>query len=280
MNSGKPSFQFAVHHPHPRLSELVNHYLWIRGDEYFNPVFLPDTINVIIFQLAGQVNETNHPGQKPLSGTRISGSFSVKRNFQPQAQFEVLMAILKPYALYTLIGINMEPLNNEIIDLANILGRKQVELLERRLASVTDLRMKINLVEAFLYQKLSAARRSETTVKEALQLIDRTGGLLPSPEIARQVHVSQRTLERHFNEVVGLNVKKFSSLVRMKMAVAQVALDIPYSRIIYEGDFFDQSHFIRNFKQYTGMAPRHFARTGLLSSKVVDFLQLYLNTLG
>jgi AraC-like DNA-binding protein len=90
--------------------------------------------------------------------------------------------------------------------------------------------------------------------------IDAAVGLLaastPVGEVARQLGISARTLERRFLAVAGLSPKRFARIVRLRAAwEAAAAGDEGWASIAADHGYFDQSHLIRDFRELTGSTP-------------------------
>jgi len=60
--------------------------------------------------------------------------------------------------------------------------------------------------------------------------------------------------------VVGTTAKKFASIVRFNTVLDNLNETKTLTEICYEKNFFDQAHFIKDFKQFTGDTPENFKR--------------------
>ncbi len=78
-------------------------------------------------------------------------------------------------------------------------------------------------------------------------------------EIARSVDVHPVHLCRAFHSCYGRTIGEFVRELRVRWAAEQLALaDRPLVTIAIEAGFYDQSHFNRTFKRFTGMAPGQY----------------------
>src|SRR5687767_453989 len=79
---------------------------------------------------------------------------------------------------------------------------------------------------------------------------------------ASKVNTSVRNFERRFVEHVGISPKMYIKLVRFNKAMSTklAAPDKNWTAIAHECGYFDQMHFIKDFRQYTGLAPNQFFR--------------------
>jgi methylphosphotriester-DNA--protein-cysteine methyltransferase len=73
-----------------------------------------------------------------------------------------------------------------------------------------------------------------------------------------QLHISQSALEKRFRQAVGASPKKFASIVRLKSVIKQYDGANSLTALGYEAGFYDQAHFIKEFKAFTGDTPEKF----------------------
>ena len=77
-------------------------------------------------------------------------------------------------------------------------------------------------------------------------------------DLAKQLHISQSPLEKRFRKIVGTSPKKFSSIVRFKHTIQYYNPQSSLTELGYEAGFYDQAHFIKEFKKFTGENPESF----------------------
>ncbi len=101
---------------------------------------------------------------------------------------------------------------------------------------------------------------SDPMVRRALLLIrQRLTSPMRMDDLARMVKVSRRTLERRFNEALGLSPAEAALKVRLshsRMLLRRKEASI--TEIATETGFCDASHFTRSFVKETGMTPSHY----------------------
>ena len=94
--------------------------------------------------------------------------------------------------------------------------------------------------------------------------------MLNITDLAKNAPISQRQFERSFKEVAGFTpklyarIKRFETTLNKSGSLTEIALDAGY---------FDQAHFIRDFKAFTGLQPRNYfkATAGLPDVENVQF---------
>ena len=121
----------------------------------------------------------------------------------------------------------------------------------------------------------------KNTVDSAAQILYRDMGEVRIEELAKMCNVTQRTLQRNFNNRLGISPKSYASNVRFDTAKKKLSHNpnMDLTVLAHESGYYDQAHFIRDFKIYCGCTPSEFA-AGILQmaeiftdKKNVVFLQ-------
>src|SRR5690606_36668043 len=110
---------------------------------------------------------------------------------------------------------------------------------------------KIRVVEQFLLAHMKAAQPDRLVIK-ALELIYQSKGLVKINALSKQLNISQSPLEKRFRKIIGTSPKKFAALVRFRNIIQNGDASPSLTALGYDGGFFDQSHFIKEFKCFTG----------------------------
>jgi AraC-like DNA-binding protein len=168
----------------------------------------------------------------------------------------------QPYALRSIFGLNANELTNTGIDLTCIHTKQSINLAEQLVNDETvEGRIK-RLSNYLLYQHQHNIRQTDETVKYAIALITQSKGNLPLKELQQKLQLSERSLERRFSQVIGISAKLFSRIVRFQETLDQLRTNNydKLSDIAYENEYFDQSYFIRVFKEFTGFSPLEYKK--------------------
>jgi len=177
--------------------------------------------------------------------------------------FTTIQVIFKPHALKTLLGIDASTLAPGWAELHEFgAGYLPSQLMEAR-----NGRERMTLLTNFLVAKFLQEKPRDTLVEESLRLIHTNIGSLHVKDLLDSLNISERQFERRFTQTVGLTpnvylrMKRFNEAIRMiKTRRFKRLTDVAFAL-----NFSDQSHFIRDFKAFSGMTPKS------LSQKVDDF---------
>lgn len=129
--------------------------------------------------------------------------------------------------------------------------------LENGLINACGNRDRIDLIEQFLCNRLRTANR-DLLIDDAARRIREANGNLKIRELCGVLYISESQFEKRFRRAVGISAKKYASLVRIDALLNDSRTDNNITDKAYEAGYFDQAHFIRDFKAYTGYTPLRF----------------------
>jgi AraC-like DNA-binding protein len=95
-------------------------------------------------------------------------------------------------------------------------------------------------------------------VLEAIHLINKNKGNIRMLQLAGQLNISASQMEKRFRRVVGATPKKFASIVRFNAILSQYQKSKDLNDLGYLAGYFDQAHFIKSFKSFTGSTPEQY----------------------
>ena len=152
--------------------------------------------------------------------------------------------------------------NDRIIDFVDIGGAEAV-LLYSQLRDVNLLTRRIELIEAFLMQRLFRFNHKFNKLKlvsEVMQDLRKDDFLENISSVASSYGISSRYLQKIFFDYSGLSPNLFTKIARFQKSMQLVADNyVSLTAIAYQCGYFDQSHFIKDFKFFSGSTPSAFS---------------------
>lgn len=138
----------------------------------------------------------------------------------------------------------------------------KVESLMNQLFQEKNLSQKVKVFQDYIFGFSPEAYTVSETVQEILYLISSSKGTLKISDIAKKICYSERHLTRMFSDAMGYSPKMFSRISRFQYALQQMMKHSTdaVSSFIEVLNYADQSHFQREFKEFTGMTPKRFAK--------------------
>lgn len=154
------------------------------------------------------------------------------------------------------LGIPADELTDRVIPLEDLWGPEAVEYASR-IAEADTRSEQLELLERLLLERLETASGPDGPLAEALAHLHRSDGALSVSELAAASAVSTRHLQRLFRDAVGLAPKELSRHQRFRASVRLIhgQPSWPLHRIAYRCGFYDQAHFTREFRAFTGLTP-------------------------
>jgi AraC-like DNA-binding protein len=220
---------------------------------------LPGTEVVIGFQYKGKLSFIENNQETQLSSSGLTGLSDSYRLFHNTAGTGSVLVFFKEGAAAAFFKQPIHELFKESISLDNFMLRSELLILEEKLQESKSDKQKISVIENFLISKLNPGL-PDILVLSAISIIYKSKGNIRINDLVKQLHISQAPLEKRFRRVVGASPKKFSSLVRFKNAIANYNPDNSLTDLSYEAGFYDQAHFIKEFRNFTGDSPEVFFR--------------------
>lgn len=211
----------------------------------------------LFFHYKGDFEEVL-PGNKTEKcfSSGIHGQSQVFRRFRTGEDFGIFGAYLYPFAVPLLLGIPAEEVSNHLIDFQTFLGT-QGEMLEEKIMLAKDTTERVSILSDFLIHRLPGAGSSP--VIPVIRHIIHANGNTPIQLLSDQCFLSTRQFERVFKHYSGFRPKLFSRLIRFESTTSQyVHKGKSLTEIAYDCGYYDQSHFIHEFKEFSGHDPRHF----------------------
>jgi AraC-like DNA-binding protein len=251
----------------PLLRSLVDRF-WVLETDTTDPSMLqpilPDGHVEVMAHVGAPFAEVSADGREQTQARVLVGAQvteSVRLVTKPGAF--VVGARLRPYAAALLTGVPQHLLTGGIHELA-VVDRP---LADRVSAHLTGRQDPLNLMDAFeqilaaaFATRIDAGRLAPSqALMQAVSQATRAHGLVRVDELATTAGVSARQLERQFAVHVGLSPKRFLRVLRFQQVLAALREPAPaqsgWAHVAARHGFYDQAHFINDFKAFTGETP-------------------------
>jgi AraC-like DNA-binding protein len=164
--------------------------------------------------------------------------------------------------------------NDDVTDFTAVAG-KSVRILHTRLLETALLNKRIELVEEFLLKRLSLFGKKINrlpVINNVMAELKQDDFFDNIQNVASRYGFTSRYLQKLFLQYTGITPKLYHKITRFQKSLVLVSKrNQPLTSIAYECGYFDQSHFIRDFKSFTGSIPSvHIAEnsSAILASPV------------
>ncbi len=190
---------------------------------------------------------------------------------QPTGYVNTFAVRFYPYGFANMIDQPISELADQETALASLFGKESAKVLEQKIIAATTTEQRIQAVEGFLLGRLADQGVQDTIVQSTVLALAKTKGKATIKALLKEDPSKRRSLERKFSKQVGISPKQLGKIIRLQAALKSMLnnQEETLTRIAYESDYYDQAHFIKDFKELTGTNP----------SDYLDDEQMMLSTL-
>lgn len=167
----------------------------------------------------------------------------------------------KPGGAYPFLKFPLSELHNQIVPADAIWGAFAAELRERLYFAPTT-QARFALLEQMLLARLVEPPHGLQLVRYAAAEITRRHGALSIRALSEYIGISQNHLLTQFKRMVGISPKALARLYRLKYVLHSInpARSVDWTRIAHQADYYDQAHFVNDFRTFTGHSPHDYLR--------------------
>ena len=166
-----------------------------------------------------------------------------------------------PQGAYRFFHLRLSDIKNQIHPLTDILGKIAKEL-EELISNTESLEDKVSLLQQFLL-KLFLITEEDAIFEYCVGKINSSKGQITIKKLEKETGYSSRWLNMKFTDKLGLSPKNLCSIVRFKQYYQALANndDVAFMKKEFYNYYYDQSHFIKEFKRFTGLSPTKYENT-------------------
>jgi AraC-like DNA-binding protein len=169
---------------------------------------------------------------------------------------KVLGVKLRPTACRQLYGHAADSFTDKVVDLRSLPGISS-QLVEEMTSAMGHYREKVATLNYHFLSLLSSFKYD--VAEKAVEMIFASNGMVSITDLTASLCVTERQLERVFRQYVGLSPKFYCRIIRFSWIFQCIQKkDVTWADVVHDAGFYDQSHFIRNFKAFTGEEPSSY----------------------
>lgn len=249
-DAGQATFQLARYVPALDLAHALDRHWSVTWDLRGRPPFTQEILN------HPNVNMSFEPG-----GAFVWGVGTTRTRHPLEGRGWVLGTRFRAGAFRPFVSFPTAAITDRIVPLREVFEPAQADALERAVRACTTTAERIEHVEAFLRARSEGPDARAAEVAAIVRLLLDEPQITRVDQLARRCHVSPRTLQRLFHEYVGVSPKWVVQRQRLHTAAERIA-DAPaldLGALAVELGYFDQAHFINEFKAVVGRPPAEYA---------------------
>lgn len=256
-SKGTANWNFQIVEPDHDLRSYVRHFVIVESNIDIVNRILPGTSVVMSFRFKGNVANQTPDHQETLPLFAVSGLRRDSRLIHYSPNSGNVLAIFHDGAASLFIREPMHELLQNTFPIGYLSGYTDIHSLEDNLSSAGNNAERIKSVQMFLRSKLTLQSRDQV-VSEAVNMIRIHRGSIRLKELAAHVCLSQDAFEKRFRKAIGTSPKSFARITRLKHIIEGTPSKTTMLERAYDSGYFDQPHFIKDFKVFTGQTPTEF----------------------
>lgn len=191
----------------------------------------------------------------------ISGLSNTYSDVSTNGEAGVVFVSFYPTGASHFFGFPLDEIENGSYDLSEIF-HAEVRQVEEELFLVGSVVDRVAVIEKFLMKKYSPViTLDDQLVNKGVEYIKMAKGQISASLLSEKLSVTPKSLERKFSRNLGKTPKQYIKLIRFQETLKDFSGDkgLNLTEYAYKNGYFDQSHFIKDFKSYCGYTPKEFA---------------------
>lgn len=248
--AGQQKFELSQHAPSPNLAFFVAHYWIVRWDLRGQAPYLSETLPHPSIHLVFEKDNT-----------RIVGIMTGKFSRLLEDQGQVLGIKFKPGAFYPFVKTPVSQFTNRTFRVEDIFGADS-QPPEAAILALRDETQMVELAEQFIFQRLPERDETVEQINQIIDWIKANPTITRVDEVANRFSMSNRTLQRLFSHYVGVSPKWVIQRYRLHEAADHLGEGSveDWPQLALKLGYFDQAHFIKDFKTIVGKSPAEYAK--------------------
>lgn len=250
--------------PSPLLQRHIKfYYLFEQTESSENAYHLvtPDGCIELNFNLQSPYKRKEQNGKiKKQHDFYLISRFSERYYLQNTGDIKMIGIRFYPWGIRPFIEYAANEITDKLLDHEAVFGSK-IKSLHEQILNISCPEKAVEAIERFFIGQLYSCGKEDLMIADAAFRILNSGGKIEISSLLTPYNVSLRRLEQRFNESIGVSPKFFSKLVKFQYALRQLNEQKEKSsltEIAYESGYFDQSHFIRDFRFFSGITPKKY----------------------
>lgn len=255
---------YQTYEPHSDLKSLISCYWTLEVPTQSEPQrqrIVPDGCIEMAFILGDDIRRYTFENEFILQPrAMVLGQTIEPFYIEPTGFVKTFAVRFYPYGFANFVAEPIKNLVNKETPLKQLFGLATADDLEQKIVKAENTEQRISIIEKFLLNRLNDEKTINTIVKKTVDSILSTNGSVSINSILKGDLSKRRQLERNFKKQIGISPKQLGKVIRLqtalKMLLEQKSENL--TDIAYKSEYFDQAHFIKDFREFTGINPKAF----------------------
>jgi AraC-like DNA-binding protein len=249
--------KYSYHRPDPLLSSFIQTVLVVNGSPRFKATDLPLFSNGMPALLYQSDNTSSH--QLTIYGESIPDEI-----WDIDDSTTLIAFLFRPFSLSPMFKVPAKELKENPIELHRWNAQKSMAL-RLQLIPAKSIEKKLEILNHFVVTQLDVNKRECEIIQFATDRLMQNSDTEILGEILRELNLTERTFQRIFKQYTGITANQYRRICQFYFAFSQLKGKHfeKQTDIAYSNNYFDQSHYIRSFKEFTDTTPNDYLQFGL-----------------
>ena len=192
----------------------------------------------------------------------FAGQVTHPLHLRPLGRAAVIGVRFHPAGARAFLGRALRDTTDLRLPIGRLLGHGSAALTSE-LETMNGAAARVQRLQEFVAARIDSHGDRDALVEAAVARIEATQGRADVDALARDAGIGRRQLERRFGDFVGVGPGLLASIFRFRSVFDVMERDAsrPWTDAALAAGYYDQSHFIREFRRFVGVTPTVFART-------------------
>ncbi|MGJ7025678.1 AraC family transcriptional regulator [Petrimonas sulfuriphila] len=250
--------EFQIIQPSLLLIPYIKHYWFLKAGTDVNTQqrIISDGYTSLVFHRGERMNFASDNALQERAF--LSGQSTEYSDFIRNGNTDMICITFRPHGAKMFFQFSMSELLDQSVAI-DALGLPELKYLDDKLLNTHDNQTCVTHIESFLLKHLSLSKDYNfRRMTAAVQSINR--GETNIIQLAQTCCLSYKQFKRIFAEYIGSNPKDFLRIIRFQrtLHIMQTSPQISLTNLTFNCGFYDQPHFVREFKHFTGYTPSEY----------------------
>lgn len=250
--------------PSPFIQAYIKQYIFYDIGKHYIPEsikFIPSGNPIMVFNLGDAFHIYNQQHRDGLleSGNIIVGQQDSYYLLSPGKRLTNFCIIFQPTGFYRLFNNDTREIINDSVSVELMMKHGLFRKIQEVKVTSLEPDFIVAKLEEMFYKQLLFSHKKHPYIEHSIDLIHRTKGMTTIRELAEHSNTCERNYRRRFTEIAGISPKKYIQIIRLQNIFHTVSSSNPdkinWCDFSYNMGYYDQMHFIKEFKKFCGASP-------------------------
>lgn len=201
---------------------------------------------------------------KPNNHITLFGQSVPNEEWQIKNNETIIAFFFKPFVLGAIFKLSAHELKEKPVEL-NLWSGQKAMALNVQLHHSKSTKKKIEILNHFVFTEIENNQRDCEIIRYATDAIMQNSSANSISQLLKKLNVTERTFQRIFKKYVGVTANEYRRICQHYFAFSQLKSGHfkKLTDVALANGYFDQSHYIRSFKEFTSTTPNEYLKSGL-----------------